>query len=112
LRIGNVISQVTFNDSPGLTQFKKDTPTYSGMTFDPANDHYLFYCGVNDQAGRVYAAKPNSGGNWDLSILPTSGDVPSAPGSGIHNRFQYVPALKGVVMLPATGRGLFFMRTS
>lgn len=111
-RVGNTISTVVFNSSPALTQFMTDVPTYAGMTFDPLNDQYLFYCGTGAQAGRVFVAKPNAGNTWDMTVLATSGSVPSTNDSGIQNRFQYVPSLKGVVMLPINQRGVFFMRTA
>lgn len=111
-RVGNLISIVNIKPSAASAQFAADKPEYCAMTFDPINDQYLYYSGTGTQAGRVYVVKPNTGDTWDMSILPSSGSVRSTGSSGIHNRFQYVAAFKGVVMLPANGSGVYFMRTA
>jgi hypothetical protein len=109
-----VQASVTFNPSAALTSFIADTPSYAGMDYDSVNDRFMFYCGQGAGAGRVYVVKPNAGNVWDISILPlaTSKLPPATPVNGVHNRFRYVAALKGFVMLPSGGSNLFFIRTA
>ncbi len=105
---------ITINDGPALAQLKSDMPTYAGMDYDPDNDHFLFYCGQAGGEGRVYVVTPNATTTWDMSILPLGpGSVtpPAAPGSGVHNRFRYVPRLKGFMLLPNKMDTIFFLRT-
>ncbi|MGQ0828010.1 MAG: T9SS type A sorting domain-containing protein [Bacteroidota bacterium] len=112
---GNQQLNVTFNNSPALTQFLADSPTYSAMDYDPENDRFLFYCGQGTGTGRIYVITPNSGNVWDISILtlgPGSVTPVVVPGSGINRRFSYVPALKGFVMLPRQSSNLYFIRTA
>jgi hypothetical protein len=121
-----VQSTVTLNPSAALTALQNDAPTYSAMEYDPDNDRFLSYPGAkntnignvpNPNPERVYVITPNSGSNWDVSILnlgagsarPTA--TPSG-GSGINARFRYVPALKGFVLLPQGSSNLFFIRTA
>jgi hypothetical protein len=111
---GNAQISVTFNPSAALTSFSADMPTYAGMDYDAVNDCFMFYCGQGTGAGRIYVVKPNAGNVWDMSILPlVAGSVPPAtPGGGINNRFRYIAALKGFVMMPSAGANLFFIRTA
>lgn len=104
---------VKFNPSAALTQFIADKPTYAGMDYDPHNDRFLFYCGQGAGAGRVYAIKPNASNVWDISILALlpGAAVPPTLSSGINNRFRYIPALRGFVMLPTRKSNIFFLRT-
>lgn len=117
------MSTITFNPSPALTQLIADQPAYNGLCFDPLNDCYYFYDGRSSNAtgsvpggpGRVFRIVPNAGNTWDISMFDTtstSGKVPATTISGIHSRFSYVPALKGVVMMPSRDAGLYFMRTA
>lgn len=110
---GNTQVSVTFKPSVALTQFTVDMPTYGGMDYDAGTDSFLFYCGQGSGAGRIYVIKPNASNVWDMAILPLAGSVrpPATPGNGVHNRFRYVPALKGFVMMPSQGANLFFIRT-
>lgn len=106
-------TSITFNASAALSQFQADQPAYAGMDYDSANDRFLFYDGVGQKAGRVYAVTPNSGSTWDISILSVSGVTPAATVSaGINGRFRYVPALKGFVMHPHASANLYFLRTA
>lgn len=111
---GNTQISISFNASAALTQFAVDMPTYSGMDYDDANDNFMFYCGQGTGAGRIFVVKPNTTNKWDMSIYSLTGSSrpPATPGNGIHNRFRYVPALKGFVLLPSGSSNLFFIRTS
>lgn len=105
---------VKFNPSPALTSFIADKPTYAGMDYDPHNDRFLFYCGQGVGAGRVYAVAPNAGNVWDMSILKLvpGATVPATPSSGVSNRFRYIPALRGFLMIPHGKSNLFFLRVA
>lgn len=105
---------VIFNGSAAVDSFLADKPTYSGMDYDPVNDRFMFYCGQGAGAGRVYVVKPNATNTWDLSILALAGTKrpPATPGDGVHNRFRYIPALRGFLLMPSVNSNLFFLRTS
>lgn len=112
---GSAQISVTINDSAARAQFEADTPTYAAMDYDPDNDRFLFYCGQGAGAGRVYVVTPNATNAWDMSILalgPGSVTPPATSGAGVNNRFRYVPALKGFVLLPQGASNLFFLRTT
>lgn len=111
---GSVERQVTFAPSAALTQLLADAPTYSGMDYDVPNDRYLFYCGQGTGAGRVYTVTPADGDVWQVGLLDLSGATrpPEAPGSGINNRFRFVPRLKGFVLLPTATSPLYFLKTA
>ena len=108
--------QVTFKPGEALEQFKKDKPVYSGMDYDPDNDRFLFYNGAEKQdAGRIYAVKPNDTNTWELSLFafgPGSTPPPAAGGAGVNNRFRYLPKLKGFVLLATRDADLYFIRTA
>jgi len=105
---------VSFNPSVALTSFIADMPTYAGMDYDQVNDCFMFYCGQGAGAGRIYVVKPNAGNVWDMSILPLASSKlpPATPGSGVHNRFRYIAALKGFVLMPNAASNVFFIRTA
>jgi hypothetical protein len=110
---GSVQSNLTFRPGAALDSFLVDKPTYSAMDYDPDNDRFLFYCGQGAGAGRIYVIKPNSSTTWDMSFLATTGALPPATLSdGVHNRFRYVPALKGFLLMPKATSNLFFIRTA
>lgn len=110
---GTTQYKIKFNPSAALTQLIADRPTYSAMDYDPENDRFLFYCGQGGGAGRVYVIKPNAGYTWDISFLQTTGvQIPAVPSSGIHNRFRYIPALRGFLLMPTGKSNLFFIRTA
>jgi len=105
-------STVTINASAAYTAWLAATPAYAGMDYDAPNDRFLFYHG--GEAGKVYVITPNSGTAWDMSVLATTGTPATTPasGAGINKRFQYVPNLKGFVMLPKASSNLWFLRTA
>ena len=86
------------------------------MDYDVDNDRFLFYGGASPTAaGRIYVIQPTSGDTWDLSQLllaPGSRIPPPIPPAGVHNRFRYVPALKGFILLAKGNDNLYFIRTS
>ena len=109
----DVQTLITFNDSAAKTQWLADTPSYCGMVYDPENDFFLFYQGF--YAGRVYKIIPNDTLVWDMELFsygPGNVTPTASSGAGINGRFTYVPALKGVVMLPLETTNIYFMRTA
>ncbi|MES2263025.1 MAG: hypothetical protein V4724_31255 [Pseudomonadota bacterium] len=111
---GSAQITVTFNPSTALDRFKTEQPSYAAMDYDPDNDRFLFYSGQGSAAGRVYVIKPNAGNTWDISTLALVSYTrpPATPPAGVHNRFRYVPALRGFVMMPSAGSNLYFLRTA
>jgi hypothetical protein len=111
---GNEQIAVKFNPSAALESFIADKPTYAGMDYDPHNDRFLFYCGQGAGAGRVYVVKPNATNLWDMSMLELTGMArpPATPGNGVHNRFRYIPALRGFLLIPTGSSNLFFLRVA
>ena len=112
---GNTAHAVTFAASPALSQFMADSPAYCGMDYDPIGDQFLFYCGQGAGAGRVFVITPNEGNVWDMSLLSlgASSATPADPGvGGVNNRFRYVAALGGFVLLANEGSDLYFLPTS
>ena len=104
---------VRINPSAALDSFIADKPTYAGMDYDPHHDRFLFYCGQGAGAGRVYVIKPNATDVWDMSLLELATGVrpPATPSAGVQNRFRYIPALRGFLMIPSATSNLFFLRT-
>jgi hypothetical protein len=85
------------------------------MDYDPDNDRFLFYSGQGAAAGRVYAIQIGEGSEpWDMSLLAVTPGITPVPvrDSGVHNRFRYVPALKGFVLLARRDANLYFLRTA
>ncbi len=112
---GTVKTAITFTPSAALTQFEADMPAYSAMEYDPKNDKYFFYEGAAAAPDRVYVITPNDTAVWDMAILtlgPGSIAPPAAKGAGIYNRFKYVAALNGFVVLSAGTSELSFLRTA
>jgi hypothetical protein len=111
---GSTQTSIGFRPGAALDSFIADRPTYAGMDYDPDNDRFLFYCGQLTGAGRIYVVTPNAGTTWDMSILSLSGSKlpPPTPDAGVHNRFRYVPALKGFLLMPSATSNLFFIRTA
>lgn len=110
---GSVQTSIRFNPSAALDSIVADKPTYAGMDYDVDNDRFLFYCGQGAGAGRVYVVTPNATTTWDISLLASTGALPPAtPASGVHNRFRYVPALRGFLLMPSATSNLFFIRTA
>lgn len=105
-------SAVTINASAAYTAWLVAAPAYAAMDYDPDNDRFLFYHG--GETGKVYSITPNSGTAWDMSVLATTGTPATTPasGAGINKRFQYLPNLKGFVMLPKSSSNLWFLRTA
>jgi hypothetical protein len=113
--IGGVQTSVRFNASSGLDQFLAEKPSYAGMDYDLINDCFMFYSGQEGAAGRVYVIKPNATATWDISVLTLgagSVKVATNPGGGVHNRFRYIPALRGFVLLARGSANLYFLRTA
>jgi hypothetical protein len=97
--------------SSAVAQFGTDAPVYAGMDWDVANSRFLFYQG----GSRVYSITPDSGTEWDMAILSTTGTPPSAASSGgINSKFTYVEfaTMSGFVAMPTAAGGLHFLRTA
>ena len=107
---------VTFNASSAYTQWQADGPTDAAMDYDAYNDRFLFYNGQSGQEGRIYVINipATITDPWDMSILTLGGgsSTPTVvPAAGVHNRFRYVPAYRGFVLLPQASSNLYFIRT-
>ena len=112
---GAVKTNITFAPSAALTQFQADAPPYCAMDYDPVNDKYYFYEGGDGHTDRVYVVTPTVAAVWQMDILALgagSAMPPAAVGSGIFNRFKYVPALRGFVAMLSGTSELWFLRTS
>lgn len=110
-----VQSLVTLTPGDALTMFEAEAPTYAAMDYDPDNDRFLFYSGQGDAAGRVYVVEASDGDTRDIDVLvqgPGSITPPPTPGSGVNNRFRYVPGLCGFVLLADRASDLQFLRTA
>ncbi len=110
-----VQSLVTLTAGDALTMFETEAPTYAAMDYDPDNDRFLFYSGQGDAAGRVYVVEASDADTRDIDVLalgPGSITPPPAPGSGVNNRFRYVPGLCGFVLLADRASDLQFLRTA
>ena len=122
---GSGASPLTFNPSPGLTQFLADAPVSASFEYDPDHDRFLYFDGRGDgehgttnDGGRIFVITPNATSVWDVSLLPLGPGTSNPPRSsdvGINNRLRYVPALKGFVYLfaPAWDQApdLYFIKT-
>ncbi len=106
---------LTFKPGKALEQFRKEAPVYAGMDYDPDNDRFLFYSGIDAAAGRIYVIHPGDGNEWDMELFTFgSGSTPppSVGGAGTNNRFRYLPKFKGFVLLAKVTVDLYFIRTS
>jgi hypothetical protein len=113
---GTTQTAITFNASSAYTTFLADIPNlgYNAMEYDPDNDRFLYYCGQAGQEGRIYVIQPNGTTVWDMSLLTLVGAVRpvAATNSGVNNRFRYVPALKGFVLLARAASNMYFIKTA
>ncbi len=111
-----VQTDITIKPSSAYSMFVAEVPVYAAMDYDIVNDRFLFYSGLGDAAGRVYAIKPSSTSTeWDMSLLQTTASSVKPPptmGAGLNSNFKYVPALKGFVLLPTRDSNLFFIKTA
>lgn len=76
---------------------------------------FLLYSGQGDAAGRVYVVEASESDARALTLLelgPGSTPPPASPGSGVNNRFRYVPGLCGFVLLADAASNLQFLRTA
>jgi hypothetical protein len=111
---GTTRTTITFNASSAYTQFQTDGPAYAALEYNPVTDKFYFYEGKSGITTRVYVVIPNGTTVWDMQILSVTGVTPPANygGSGVMNRFRYVPALKGFVYLASGTDLLYFLKTS
>jgi hypothetical protein len=112
---GSVRTAITFAPSAVFNQFQADKPAYAAMEFDPDNNRFLFYAAQPGAVDRIYVIKPNASTMWDMSLLPLDGGsvMPVDAGlGGVLNKFRYVPALKGFVLMTSSVNNLYFLRTA
>ncbi len=112
---GTVRRQITFNPSAAFSQFIADNPAYAALEYDPDNRRYLFYAAQSGRTNRIYVVTPNGGSVWDMSLLAldTAGVTPvDATTAGVLNKFRYVPALRGFVLMSKAVNNLYFIRTA
>lgn len=112
---GQTRRQITFNPSAAFNQFMADQPPYAALEYDPDNRRYLFYAAQPGRTNHLYVVTPNSGSVWDMSMLTldTAGVTPvDATTAGVLNRFRYVPALGGFVLMSNAINNLYFIRTA
>jgi hypothetical protein len=108
---------ITFNASAAYTQFQADAPAYCSMEWDWFNRCFVFYEGRQGRETRVYVIKPNSGTAWDMSLytVAAGSDTPAYATTGsagaLCNKFRYVPALRGFVLLSSGAYPAAFLRT-
>lgn len=108
-------TDVTLADGDGLVQFLAEAPTYAAMDYDPDNDRFLFYAGMGAAAGRIYEVEAAASELRTIEVLALDASSTLPPGSslgGVNNRFRYVPALCGFVLLPTRDANLWFIRTA
>lgn len=105
---GTVRTTVTINASAVYTQWLADAPINSSMEYDPVNDCFYYWDGITR---RLFKITPNAGTAWDISIVTTTGSTIPAMVYAF-GRMKYVPALKGLVFMPAGNLDLYFMRTA
>jgi len=106
-------TNITFNDSAAYTEFRALSLSYCAMTYNPLNGRYLYYFGQGANQGVIYEVAPNDTTVWDMAkIVQGAGTIlpVAAPSAGIQTKFQYVAALKGIVMLARKTSNLYFMR--
>jgi hypothetical protein len=112
----NVQTKVSIKPSPAYDTFQAEKPAYAAMDYDPENDRFLFYSGLDTAAGRVYVIKPSTASNeWEMSLLQTTATSvkpPATTPAGLNSNFKYVPRLKGFVLLPRGSSNLFFLKTA
>jgi hypothetical protein len=80
----------------------------NGMVYDPLQDAFLLR--KSGAGGTIYRI---NAGTFAVDQMPTGSagaQIPATP-TGVWSRFQYVPALKGVVYFPTYGSNLWFLRT-
>jgi hypothetical protein len=80
----------------------------NGMVYDPQQDAYF----VRKAGAGPTVYRINAGTLYVESLATTGGaSIPSAI-NGVWRRFLYVPALKGIVYVPAYGANVWFLRTN
>ncbi len=103
---------VTFNSSPGYTQFLADGYGHgSGMVFDSINNCFWWYNGQDAKVGNAYKITPNSGNAWDMELV--TWNLPVTLPSGLCGCIVYSQKLKGVLIAPSPRTtGVYLIRTS
>jgi hypothetical protein len=106
---------ITFNASAAWAEFQTIPFMYTAIEYVPLRDVFFLYDGASSRGGpgTVWVITPNAGTVWDISKLTQGAGsvipVATVP-AGIQNKFRYVDALKGIIMLPSAGANLYYMR--
>ena len=103
---GTTQTVIAIQPSAALTQFQIDAPANATMVYDFSGDRFLFWDGLS---GRLYQVTPNAGTTWSLSIFAATGTTPPVASYNF-GRMTYVPALRGIVVMPSGHQPLYFMR--
>lgn len=97
---------ITFNSGSALSQFMTDKPAYATMIYDPDNDRYVFFDGMQR---KLYEIIPNASTTWDIRIINTIWNLPPIS-SYSFSRMGYIASLKGIVVMPSGTQNLYFMK--
>lgn len=108
---------ITFNASAGKTAFDALAAANGALTpalsYNADLDVFYYYNGWGaSNRARIFVITPNSGAVWDIAVLPVSGVTPVESLNGVMNKFQYVSALRGCVLLAQGVQDIYFIRTS
>jgi hypothetical protein len=80
----------------------------AGFVFDPGLGAWLLF--IDD--GKLYKIVRTNATTFTCSDLGVTGAIATMGGHGIYSRMQYVPNLKGVVILPDGLSRTYFVRTT
>lgn len=105
---------ITFNASAGNTQFEADQIEYAAATYCPDNGKVLFFGRslTTPSAWRLYWITPTAGTSWDIEVASFGGAALAGTTGGLNSKMAYVPALKGIIAMPTSAGGLYFLRTA
>ena len=111
---GTTQYKVTLAPSAALTRLQGLAPVYAAMVYDTGNDRFLFYDG-RAAPGEVFVVTPGATDDAPYSVSTLelgagSAALPATVGAGINSRFRYVPALRGIVVMPDARQPLYFLR--
>ena len=80
----------------------------AGMVFDSTLGKFLLF----QDDGYLYTIGSAGAGAWTVDRLATTGAAPAAGKGQPYSRMQYVPNLKGVVLMQQSGQPVYFVRTA
>lgn len=107
---GTAFEAITIAPSQAFTEYQQDQPAYAGLVYDNDLDRFLLLDGrVAGRAGRVYVITPSSGTTYEMSVLPTTGELPLVVSAGLNSRLTYISSLKTLICMPSDAAGIFGM---